>query len=418
MQFSSFGQRMTSDSGTQQLMNDLGAVHGSDTPPIMLGGGNPALIPEVQDLFAARLQALAQNPAELNQTIGLYDGQRGDQRFLVSLAKLLKAHLGWPITAENIAITNGSQSAFFFLFNLFAGMHADGKRRRVLLPMAPEYVGYADQGIEPDMFVARKPRIELLEEGLFKYRLDLDNFEIPDDIGAICVSRPTNPTGNVLTEAELETLLEAARVRDIPLLIDNAYGTPFPDIVFRDAPPIYSDHSIICLSLSKLGLPGVRTGIVIGPVDVIAAVGAMNAVVSLSSNSLGPSLVSELVESGELITLSQTLIRPFYEQRAAVALDWLKRAVIDLPVRVHKPEGTFFFWLWCDDIPITSAQLYERIKRRGVVVVAGHHFFPGLDEPWQHKTECLRINYSGPEADVRRGFEIIGEEVRAAYAGA
>ena len=48
-------------------------------------------------------------------------------------------------------------------------------------------------------------------------------------------------------------------------------------------------------------------------------------------------------------------------------------------------------------------------------MVAGHHFFPGLDEPWQHKYECIRINYSGPEADVRAGLKIIGEEVRAAY---
>jgi len=406
---------MTGESGTLQLMRDLGDALATDSPQIMLGGGNPGSIPAVQELFRARLQALAHSPDELNRTIGLYDGQRGDQRFLESMARLLRTHFGWPIGPENIAITNGSQSAFFFLFNLFAGTHADGTVRRILLPLAPEYIGYADQGVEPNLFVARKPRIELLDDSLFKYRLDFENFEVPDDIGAICVSRPTNPTGNVLTEAELEMLMALARERDIPLLIDNAYGTPFPDIIFRDAKPVFSRHSIICLSLSKLGLPGVRTGIVVGAPEVIEAVGAMNAIVSLASNSLGPALVSELVDSGEIINVSRTLIRPFYQQRARVALDWLRTAVAGLPCRIHKPEGAFFFWLWCKDIPVPSAELYQRLKRRGVVVVAGHHFFPGLDEPWQHKYECIRINYSGPEADVRAGLKIIGEEVRAAY---
>ena len=37
-------------------------------------------------------------------------------------------------------------AAFFFLFNLFAGEREDGTRARVLLPLAPEYIGYADVG--------------------------------------------------------------------------------------------------------------------------------------------------------------------------------------------------------------------------------------------------------------------------------
>ena len=44
----------------------------------------------------------------------------------------------------------------------------------------------------------------------------------------ICVSRPTNPTGNVITDEELMKLDLLAQQRDIPLVIDNAYGVPFP----------------------------------------------------------------------------------------------------------------------------------------------------------------------------------------------
>ena len=415
MKFSKLGLRMSADSGTLQLMRDLGDAMSTDTPPIMLGGGNPALIEEMQEIFLARLQVLAQDAAQLERTIAYYDDPKGDSVFLEAMADLLRDYFGWPIGPENIAITNGSQSAFFYLFNLFGGEHPDGTVKRIFLPLSPEYIGYADQGLTPDMFVAQRSRIELLDGGLFKYRVDLDNLEVPNDAGAIVVSRPTNPTGNVVTDDELRALQEIAAERDIPLIIDNAYGTPFPDIIFGDAKPIYSDHSVVCLSLSKLGLPGVRTGLVVAPEAVIEALGAMNAIVSLATNSIGPALVLDLVKSGDLVRVSRDIIRPFYEQRSKRALAWLLEEVAGLPCRVHKPEGAFFFWLWCEGLPISAQELYMRLKAKGVVVVAGHHFFPGLAEEWPHRHECLRISYAAAEDDLRRGLAIIGAEVRAAY---
>ena len=47
-----------------------------------------------------------------------------------------------------------------------------------------------------------------------------------DKIGAICCSRPTNPTSNVLTDGEMARLDALAQEHGIPLIIDNAYGTP------------------------------------------------------------------------------------------------------------------------------------------------------------------------------------------------
>ena len=86
-----------------------------------------------------------------------------------------------------------------------------------------------------------------------------------------------------------------------------------------------------------------------------------------------------------------------------------------LPYRVHKPEGTFFFWLWLENMPVTSQKLYERLKERGVLVVPGQYFFPGLDEPWRHKQECLRVNYSQDDDVVRKGIAILAEEIRRAF---
>jgi valine--pyruvate aminotransferase len=50
-------------------------------------------------------------------------------------------------------------------------------------------------------------------------------------------------------------------------------------------------------------------------------------------------------------------------------------------------------------------------------VLSGHHFFPGLDEPWQHRDECLRISCSQAPDSVRAGIRLVADEVRRAYGG-
>lgn len=417
MRPSKFGRKFTSMSGILQLMDDLGKAMAGSEDVLMLGGGNPAHIPQVQQRFIARMDRMLEHAGEFERLIGNYDAPQGEPQFIEALAGLLRRHYGWDLGPANIALTNGSQTSFFYLFNMLAGEFEDGTYRKILLPLAPEYIGYADVGLTHDFFVASRPEIEYLDDHLFKYHVDFDAVSVTDEIAAICVSRPTNPTGNVLTDAEIDQLRRLAHENGIPLIIDNAYGTPFPNIIFTDAKPVWDENTILCMSLSKLGLPGTRTGIVIANEEVIAAVAGLNAIVSLAPGSFGAYLALDMVRSGEIIRLSQEVIRPYYKRKAEQALAWLQEDMDDLDYYVHKPEGTFFCWVWFKGLPITSEELYERLKRRGVIVVPGHYFFPGLREEWRHKHECIRMNYSQDEAVVRQGIRIIAEEVRQAYAG-
>ena len=303
------------------------------------------------------------------------------------------------------------------LFNLLGGQTRDGRLKRVLLPMIPEYIGYADQGLEPGFFTATRPAIELFDDRMFKYRVDFDRLEMNDDIAAICVSRPTNPTGNVLTDSEIRELLALARQHHVPLVIDNAYGLPFPNIVFTEATPVWAPDVIVCMSLSKLGLPGVRTGIIVANQEVVKSIAGINAILNLTTGGFGPALVLEMIRSGEIISASREQILPFYRTRAEGCVQLLREELSDHEVYIHRPEGAIFLWLWCKDLPITSAELYQRLKARGVLVIPGHHFFPGLDEEWRHRDECIRVTYSQDLGDVERGLSIIANEVRAAYAG-
>ncbi|MEZ8626820.1 valine--pyruvate transaminase [Vibrio splendidus] len=413
MQFSKFGEKFNRYSGITRLMDDLN--DGLRTPgAIMLGGGNPAAIPAMLDYFnQASADMLASG--ELIAALANYDGPQGKDSFIKSLAAMLKETYGWDISEKNISLTNGSQSGFFYLFNLLAGQQPDGSHKKILLPIAPEYIGYGDAGIDDDIFISYHPEIELLENRQFKYHVDFEKLKVDDSVAAICASRPTNPTGNVLTDEEVRKLDKLARENNIPLLIDNAYGLPFPNIIFEDVEPFWNENTILCMSLSKLGLPGVRCGIVIASEEVTQALTNMNGIISLAPNSVGPAIANHMIEKGDLLRLSSEVIKPFYKDKSLRAVELLQEAIDDPRFRIHKPEGAIFLRLWFDELPITTMELYDRLKARGVLIVPGEYFFIGQEDEWDHAHQCLRMNYVQDDEAMQKGISIIAEEVKKAY---
>lgn len=407
-------------SGIEELMDDLGNAlvrGGPDTK--MLGGGQPAHIPEMNAVWRRRLEEIMAAPGGLEKMLANYDPPRGNPDFLEAVADLFRENFGWDISAKNIAVTAGGQTAFFFLFNALAGEFGDGSRKKILLPLVPEYIGYSNQSVGADIFRAVKPVIEKSGEHDFKYRVDFDNLEIGDDIAAVCVSRPTNPTGNVLTDNEIAKLRALTNEKGVPLIIDNAYGAPFPNIIFTEATPVWDENIVLTLSLSKIGLPGTRTGIVIAREEIAAAVSSMSAIVGLANGNIGQAVMEPLVKSGEILKLSNEVVRPYYIEKSRQARAWVEESFDSaLPYRVHLSEGALFLWLWFEDLPITTRELYERLKARGVLIVSGHYFFFGLEgEDWPHRNECIRMTYTMDERTVKGGIRVIAEEVAAAYAG-
>lgn len=425
MIFSSFGTKLTAESGILRLMDDLGRPLPEGVKTCRLGGGNPARVPAVENAYRRAMERLLSHGDEFEKAISQYDPPQGRLRFIESLAEFFNREYGWNVQPQNIAITNGSQSAFFFLFNLLSGEKPN--RRTILFPLIPEYIGYADQGIDPDTFVTLPSKVEILPDHQFKYRLDVDMVrdyvgEHPE-VAAICVSRPTNPTGNVLTNAEIAALSDIAARHGIPLMVDNAYGLPFPDIIFPELivgtpAPSWNENTILSMSLSKIGLPSLRTGIIVANPRIISALSALNSIVSLASGTLGQVLAEDLVVSGELKRLAKAEVQPFYREHSLRAQAYLREAMGDRPYMYHRNEGSMFLWLHFDDLVCGTKELYGALKEQGVVIVPGEYFFfgsekgKGAEAAWKdhpHRHKCIRINYARPEEEVREGIKRIAE---------
>ena len=413
MNFSKFASRFDSQSGIVQLMDDLGNAMSGNSDALMLGGGNPSHIPGVQQYFRDSLHRLIENPTLFAHAVGNYELPQGNQEFINAIVELMNKQYQWGIKVENVALTIGSQSAFFFLFNMLGGEDETGIHKQILLPMTPEYIGYSDVGLSDDLFYSYRPLIEKQDNHFFKYHVNFDDMNIRENTAAMCVSRPTNPTGNVLSDIEISRLLSLAEIHDIPFIIDNAYGEPFPNIIFTETNPIWNKNIIYCMSLSKVGLPGTRTGIVIADEPVINLIRNMNAVINLATGNFGAMITKDLISSGEILRLSQFQIKPYYQAKVMHAVEIIRRELDGLEYYIHKPEGAIFLWLWLPELPISSDELYERLKLKGVIVISGSHFFPGLEEDWKHKYQCLRITYSMNETIVEKGIKLIAKELKS-----
>ena len=125
---------------------------------------------------------------------------------------------------------------------------------------------------------------------------------------------------------------------------------------------------IFSISLSKLGLPGLRTSVVVADAPVVHALRNMNAIVSLANGNLGQAMLMPFLADDRLIRLGREVIRPFYQKRSEFTRQVLADSLGDsVPWAVHSLEGAFFLWLWLKDSPVPSGELYQRLKARKVL---------------------------------------------------
>ncbi|MDC0948764.1 valine--pyruvate transaminase [Gammaproteobacteria bacterium] len=410
-----FNHHLRAAGGVQQLMDDLSSANATLGPhAARLGGGNPAAIPDVDAVFARRLREIADSPEQLARGFTHYTSPQGDARFREHYAAVLRERYGWPVDADNLVISNGSQQGFFSLFNTLTG--GSGGHRPILLPMAPEYIGYRDLGVSGELFDALQPTIELLDGQQFRYHVDHDALSQKQSIAALCLSRPCNPTGGVISDQTLQQLHAHAQSNAVPLIVDNAYGDPFPGLVFRENSHLpWLDGAVYCFSLSKIGLPGVRSGIFVAPRELARDLSTISARLNLAPANVGPVMIEPLITSGELQMLCEQVIQPYYRECQNYALAVFAEHFADLPVRIHATDGGFFFWLWAEGLPGGAQALYETLKKQQVIVVPGEHFFPQALTDWPHSHQCLRINIGRPRAEIDRGLRIIAETLRTLY---
>ena len=172
---------------------------------------------------------------------------------------------------ENILVTNGGAEANFASFWTLLE-----KTDRVALQI-PNY--FQTPGLA-SIFTGRADFFRLVrrkEGAATRWALDTDSLRraVTKKTRVILVTNPNNPTGAILTEAEMDAVVQAARRAGAWIVADEIYrgaevsGTTTPTFYGR------TPRVLITSGLSKaFGLPGRRIGWVAGPSKTIEAIWA------------------------------------------------------------------------------------------------------------------------------------------------
>lgn len=412
MGYSALANRLLSENGIQSLMEDLT----SNPSAIGLGGGNPANLPLAESLWGEIGKEFLADSMAWNKALGTYSSPTGNLEDRQFFAEYFSSEFGVSLEASQISLTNGSQSAFSFLLNSFSGKMEDGTYKKIIFPALPEYIGYSDQALNPNQFLGIKPKLVLHSEYVFEYAIDFSS--IPwREAGAICLSRPCNPTGYSVSNSDLESLYNECFQRNIPLIIDSAYGFPFPNLAPNDSLFSWKKGIISVHSFSKIGLPGIRLGVVIGDPKLNRLMSSWASVHSLAVGEFSVQFTKRCLDKNRLNILVENGIKPFYTEQREFAIktiddEFQKRR---LPYMRHLANGAFFLWLHFPDLPISSQRLYELCKEAGLILVSGHYFFPGLEEPFSHMESCVRLTYCLEKGQIAKGIQILAEQIGKAY---
>jgi valine--pyruvate aminotransferase len=404
---------MTRMSGLRSIMEDV-AVVGAGAPGerwLNLGVGNPALIPEAVAMWRGLAEEALADSFEAASC--QYGPSRGTARLVSAIAAYFGTAYGWDVAEKNVVVGPGSQMLCFIAAALFVGPGAAGPRR-LLLPSLPDYAGYQGLCVHADGVAGIVPKIKLLDDRRFVYSMDHEALRAEPASGLMLLSSPCNPTGRCVDANDLEVLIEVAAEQDGVVLIDNAYGDPFPQVAEAVTPPVWHENVINCFSVSKAGLPGERIGFAIGASRYIDAMVSFIANSSLHAPQFPQMMLARALERRCLDVLAASVIKPYYLARRQTAEKLLFDSLPDsVDWRLHTSRGGMFCWLWVDEPWFDDIKLYRALKRRRVVIVPGRYFFVDPLGLAQHGTQCFRISVTADEPVLREGIghiaEVLGE---------
>ncbi len=202
----------------------------------------------------------------------------------------------------------------------------------------------------------------------------------------IAVCNPNNPTGAILTEAEMDAIVAAADRVGAWILADEVY-TGAERTRTERTPSFYGryDKVIAVGSMSKAyGLPGLRIGWAAGPAEIVDEIWARHEYTTLSATMLSNTLAAvALSEKVRPRLLGRT--RAFIREGFGVLQEWMDSHEGTFSVVAPQAAAIAFIRYQLD---INSSELAERLSRdKSVLIVPGDHF--GMDR-------FVRVSYGLP----------------------
>ena len=217
-----------------------------------------------------------------------------------------------------------------------------------------------------------------------------------------------NPSGETMTLAEREALVERARKEDFIIVEDS----PYRELRYsgEQLPTIYSlapERTLHLGSFSKIFAPGLRLGWILGPEELLEQIYVCKQALDLCPPVFDQYLAAEYLTSGELDrNLAETV--ELYRGKRDLLLSLLEKYMPEGVSWTH-PDGGLFLFVTLPE-GVDTVAMYDEALAAGVAYVAGSFFF--VDG--SHRN-TMRLNFSFMDtARMEPGIELLSGIISSA----
>lgn len=297
-----------------------------------------------------------------------YSSGRGEPGLREALAARYAARAGREVTPGQVLCFPGTQTA---LCAVLMGLAEPGTEVLVGDPMYATYEAVIRaSGAEP-VAVPLRP-----ERGFRLAAADLAARVTPRT-RAILVNTPHNPTGAVLTPADLAAIGEVARAHDLWIISDEVYeelvfdGTPFASPFDRAD---LADRTVVVSSISKShAAPGFRSGWAVASAEFADRLLPLSETMLFGNQPFIADMTASAVSTPSVAAAG---MRTRFAARARYLADRLAQ---ETSLRVHRPEAGMFALV---DVGATGmddrAYAMDLLDATGVAVMPGTSFGASL----------------------------------------
>jgi aspartate aminotransferase len=217
--------------------------------------------------------------------------------------------------------------------------------------------------------------IQVSEESGFKLEAEKLEEAITPRSRLLLLNYPNNPTGAVMSAAELKPLLDVAVDHDLLILSDDIYNV----LVYEGEQgnplkfPGMAERTISVNGFSKAyAMTGWRLGYAVAPADFIVEMAKIQeASTTCTASFVQAAAITALRGPQDFVAQ----MRAEYRRRR----DEIVRGLNEIDgIKCLKPQGAFYVFPSIEELGMTSLQFCESLlKTKGVAAVPGSGFGPG-----------------------------------------
>ena len=308
----------------------------------------------------------------------------------VALARHLNSRHPAKIDPKNVLVTPGAKMMIFAIIQSIVDPGDE-----VIYP-DPGYPAY-----EAAIRLAGATPVPIRLEESKEFRFDLNELArlITPRTKMIAINSPQNPTGGVLTLADLKKIAELARKHDLLILSDEIYS----EIYYADRPasildvPNILDRVFVVNGFSKIyAMTGWRLGYGIVPEDTFPAIDLFinNTVSSTATFTQLAAMEAFTVESQRV---AEEMVQEFHRRR-----DVFVNGLNSIPgIHCLKPLGAFYLFPNISGTGLASAEFANRLlNEAGVAALPGTAF-------GDYGAGYLRFSFANSLSNIESALERI-----------